>query len=64
MSTVALVRDGRGMDFNRYVERVFRDKQSAHKWANTQYRNVNIVVLEDTFRKGQAIPMDARSHRL
>jgi hypothetical protein len=58
--TLCLIRNGRGMDFTRYVERTFRMEEAAWKWRNTQYRNVTILKVPGKVRKGDSIPFTQR----
>jgi hypothetical protein len=54
--TIALLRNGRGMDFDRYVERVFKSAETAHKYQNAQSRNVTIRRLDGRFKVGDRVP--------
>jgi hypothetical protein len=62
--TIAATREGRGMDFDRYVERVFRSELTAHKWQNAQYRNVTLRIYEGKFKTGDRIPVHTPSRPL
>ena len=53
--TIAMVRQGRGMDFDRYVARVFRSAETAHKYQNGLDHNVTIVRLPGKWTTGQRV---------
>lgn len=58
--TLCVLRNGGGMDLNRYVERTFKDETSAAKWRNRQSRNVSVVALPGEWRKGDTVPLGVR----
>lgn len=60
-STIVVVREGAGMDFNRYVDRVFKTKEAAWKWRNAQPRNHTIRRLDGRWKVGQTIPLGTPS---
>jgi hypothetical protein len=66
METIVLVRNGRGMDLDRYVERVFSTRETAHKYENSLSRNVTILVVDGKVRKGDrlAIVGGPKTHTL
>lgn len=53
--TIAVVRSGTGMDFNRYVDRVFRSDDAAFKWLNRQSRNHIVLRLPGRYSVGDVI---------
>jgi hypothetical protein len=63
-STVCLLRNGRGLDLDRYVERVFKTTDSAYKFALRQPRNVQIVKLPGVWRTGERVPLGVRGEHL
>jgi hypothetical protein len=61
MSTIAAVRNGSGLDFNRYVHKVFKDLDSAHTWENRQPKNWTIRVFDAKLRTGDVVPPNTES---
>lgn len=54
--TIALLRNGAGLDFDRYVVRTFATADTAHRFANRQSRNVVIVHLDGRWKAGDRVP--------
>lgn len=53
--TIAIIRQGSGFDFNRYIDRTFRTDDAALKYM--QGRNAECVRIEGTWRKGDKLPL-------
>jgi hypothetical protein len=64
METIIMIRSGRGMDFSRYVERVFRDRESAWKYQNNLDHNVTVRAVDGRWKKGAKLPMNLKTRDL
>ena len=62
--TIAVLRNGRGMDLDRYVARTFKSAQIAFAWANRQDRTYAIRVLNGKFRAGDRVPFGIKTREL
>jgi len=55
--TIALIKGCGWMKLESCVGKVFRDRESAHKWENSQHENVTIRVLPGKWKVGQTVPL-------
>jgi hypothetical protein len=62
--TICILRNGSGFDFNRYVQRTFRDAETAHKYVNNLDRNVMLVSIPGRWKAGAAVPLTTRTRSL
>jgi hypothetical protein len=62
--TVCILRNGSGLDFNRYVQRVFRSEEAAHKYVNRLDHNVMLARIPGTWKVGATVPLTTRTRTL
>ena len=62
--TICEVRNATGLNFDRYVTRVFRSRDTAHKYQNRLDHNVTILVIAAKVRTGDRIPFGTPAHTL
>ncbi len=59
--TVCILRNGAGLDFNRYVQRVFRNKETARRYVNSLDHNVMLARIPGKWKVGAAVPLTTRT---
>ena len=62
--TIYEVRQGSGFDLDQYITRVFKSRETAHKYQNGLDHNVTILVVSAKVRTGERLPMGTLSHTL
>lgn len=62
--TICLLRNGNGLDLASYVQRVFRDAETARRWRNRQSRNVRIAYVAGRHKVGDRIDLQASTRAL
>lgn len=55
IETIALLKNGYGIDLASYVQHVFKDAETAHKFANKQNHNLRIVRVPGKVKVGDRI---------
>jgi hypothetical protein len=64
VETIVLFGNSGWMNLASRVVFVFRSKEAAHKYQNSQYKNVTIRILEGKWKVGMEIPLGTPSRPL
>lgn len=62
--TICILRNGIGLDFNRYVQRVFRNTVTAYRYVNNLDHNVMLVSIPGKWEVGAPVPLTTRTRTL